>query len=714
MKPHPLISLLRPRVVAVYATLLGAWLNPHSAGAADAPEEKPADDGKSEPARLTDEQIFEGGTNTYSNWLEVSAGGAMISGDLGSFSQRMQVKRGVSGGIEDFHYETTLGKEGTLSLDGRAIFDNRDYFFKYQMADPKVGFLRAGFKESRSWYDSSGGFFPQSGVFYDLYKDPWALDRGEFWVEGGLTLKKFPEFTFKYARQFRNGQKDSTIWGATHPAAGYGRSLSPSFYDLDEKVDVLQGDLKYRYKKTDFAVGLRYESGTLDDTLYVRQYPGEGSAIDRHLTDHQKTTYDLLGVRASSETWIKNKVFLSTGFSFSDVDNDLSGSRVYGQDFDVGYNPTLAQSLGFTDLDGQSRLHEYVVNLNLMFYPLPSLTLVPSLKVLKQELDGSSSGTQTAVGLNPDGPFFARSDRNLLDVSERLELRYNGVTNWTYYARGDWTQGEGKLSEEGNYGTPGLVNRYTEDSRLWQKYTIGATWYPLRWLNIDSQYYFKLRDNDYDHLTDNTVNTSGPGNRYPAYLVAQQFSTHDANCRLTLRPRRNITLVSRYDFQFSTIDTTPDPASAIGSIQTSEMISHILGQNATWMPWRRLYLQAGLNLVWSQTTTPTSDYTQAVLDSQNNYWTASLTSGFALDNKTDLQAQYFYYQADNYVDNSLDGVPYGVGAQEHSVTFGIIRRIRENIRLNLRYGFFTYRDDASAGHNDTDAHLVYSSLQFRF
>jgi hypothetical protein len=39
------------------------------------------------------------------------------------------------------------------------------------------------------------------------------------------------------------------------------------------------------------------------------------------------------------------------------------------------------------------------------------------------------------------------SDRGLLDVSEALELRYAGLTNWTFYARGDWLQGSGNLDE---------------------------------------------------------------------------------------------------------------------------------------------------------------------------------------------------------------------------------------------------------------------------
>lgn len=144
------------------------------------------------------------------------------------------------------------------------------------------------------------------------------------------------------------------------------------------------------------------------------------------------------------------------------------------------------------------------------------------------------------------------------------------------------------------------------------------------------------------------------------------------------------------------------------------MISHVFGQNINWVPWTRLYLQLGFNYVVSKTETPASDRVQGILEAQNNYWTLNFNSGFALDNKTDLTAQYFYFRSDNYDDNSAQGVPYGVGAEEHGVTVGISRRLRENLRLNLKYGFFSYRDDTSGGNKDYTAHLIYSSLQCRF
>ena len=98
------------------------------------------------------------------------------------------------------------------------------------------------------------------------------------------------------------------------------------------------------------------------------------------------------------------------------------------------------------------------------------------------------------------------------------------------------------------------------------------------------------------------------------------------------------------------------------------MTSQIIAQNISWAPWSRLYLQVGFNYVLSETKTPAADYTQAILNAQNNYWTVNFNSGLALDDKTDLNLGYTYYQADNYSDPNPIYISYGAGGEEHAIT----------------------------------------------
>lgn len=719
-----MISFLMHSLLTTLLLLFG--LAPAAAGEADKAEETDAEKAAepAEPAeeeakeeekaeKLSPEEMFEGGAKPFENWVEGAFGGFIQQGSKAQFQQRHRTDNDVFGGIQDFHFQQGLGKAATLAVDGGGIFDNRDYRLSLDLTHEKTGFLRLNYENFRTWYNGNGGYYSPGDVFYSLSEDALALDRGQFSVEAGLTWKNIPPLTFRYTHRYRDGEKSSTIWGPTHPL-GPGstlvRGLSPSFYDLDEQADIFELEGTHRIKKTDLGLGLRYETGDLDNGRKMTFWPGE--AEERKVTDRERTSYDLFNVHAFTETWIKQNLFFSSGFSFSDLDNSFSGSRTYGDDFDVGYTPNALNGLGYQDLSGDSRKQEYVLNLNLFTVPFKQFTLVPSVRVMREDWKADSMAIQTS-GANPASGFLnSNTDGDLLDVRERLELRYSGITNWVLFARGEWTQGQGNLDETGGLGLTPPIQRETEDNRFSQKYSLGARWYAHRRVTVDVGGYYKNNQYDYDHDLDSTANNAG--NRYPAYLAMQNFETLDGNVRLTLRPVQKVSLMSRYEFQTSNIDTKPASASGLGEVESSEMLTHIFAQNVTWTPWARLYLQAGFNFVVSETKTPASDVTQAILDAQNNYWTLNFSTGVVLDDKTDLNLSYFYYTSDNYDDNSAFGLPYGAEAQEHGITATLVRRITANLRLTLRYGFFHYDDTTSGNNNDYQAHVISSALQYRF
>lgn len=104
----------------------------------------------------------------------------------------------------------------------------------------------------------------------------------------------------------------------------------------------------------------------------------------------------------------------------------------------------------------------------------------------------------------------------------------------------------------------------------------------------------------------------------------------------------------------------------------------------------------------------------SVLDARNNYWNASLTLGYALCEKTDFEATYTYYRSDNSQDNAIWGLPLGSNAREHGLTAGIVHRISNRLRWNLKYGFYDYTDNLTGNNNDYTAHMVFSTIQMRF
>jgi hypothetical protein len=307
-------------------------------------------------------------------------------------------------------------------------------------------------------------------------------------------------------------------------------------------------------------------------------------------------------------------------------------------------------------------------------------------------------------------PLHAYNDRDYLSFAESLEARYTGLTNWVLYVRGEWTQETGNIYQnhvdlETGVGAPADldVDRFT------QKYSVGANWYPLRRLSVGGQYYRKMRDLSYENQL------AGVLTNYPGFIQDQDFTTDDVNFRVTVRPWVNLTCVSRYDFQLSTIDMLGD---ALAEVRSGETRSHIFSESISWSPWARLFMQGSINYVLDETETPANFLGGAardiVLEAENDYWNVSLLVGFGLNDRTDLQAQYFYYRADNYRNNALFGQPYNAGAEEQAVTLTLIRQLSQALRWTLKYGFFTSHDQTYGSNTDYNTHLVYSALQYRF
>ncbi len=691
------------------------------AHAQEAEADKAADSSASESAEAEPVEMenWTVEASEYSNWVDVGLGSYFVDGDQAQFQRRYGVRGAPFGGVQELHWEKYVTKNSLLRIDGRGIFDNHDYSVRLRLENPDVGFVRVGYREFRTWYDGSGGFFPATGTWLSLYDDELAVDRGQVWFEGGLTLPGKPSFTFKYTHQFRDGQKDSTSWGQT-TIPGFGmRNIVPSFRDIDETRDIFQGDLKHNFGNTAVGLGVRYDLSDNNDSLNIRQDPG--TANDRYVTDRERVEYDMFNVHAFTETRFNKKVMFSTGYSFSSLDSDLSGSRIYGAGYDPMFDPTFSRRQpledAYVNLGGGSQMRQYLMNLNLMWLPLDDLSVIPSIRVQKRDLEGVSNYQDRDVFFGGLDTFSEASDNSLVDVTERLDLRYTGVRDWVLYARGEWVEGQGNLKENQFNQTQGslVFDRDTDDDRQVQKYTVGANWYPLKRLHLGTEYYHKILDDNYDHLhvqAGPTPPVFPPIYLYPGFITEQDFEVDDVNFRITLRPIDSVTLVSRYDFQLSTIDTA---ATILSDRQTAEMTSHIFGESLSWTPLPRLFLQASVNYVLDQTDTQAEDLSGGIIaKSKNNYWNGGLLAGYALDNKTDLQAQYFYYRADDFTQDLTAGQPYGAGDEEHAVTVALTRRIRKNLQWTVKYGFFNGRDQAFGGHNDYQAHLVFSSVRYWF
>jgi hypothetical protein len=719
----------------------------------------------------------------YKNWVNLTIGGVSVSGNEAQFSHDHGKTSGIYGGIEDSHFEQSVGKRGLFTLDARAIWDDHDYKIRMELSQPDVGYIRAGYTQFRTYTNANGGYFPAVGTIYpngqnfgSLVNNELALDRGNAWIELGLRVPDLPEVTFRYEHSYRNGEKDSTSWGSSYLTgvnstvtnAANQRKIVPSFRDINEKRDTFTLDIKKTLGNTEVNLGMRYERIDNNDSLYERTRPGEASTVstgklittatDTYITQNETQKTDSFSGHFSTVTRFNDKIWLTLGYSYTTDSDETGGGRIvsyaYNTPFITLYNNTQYSSTSeFLKLAGGSQVDQHVGTLSLMWMPFESLSIIPSIRVEGNDTN-SESTYNTAIGATetskkvkvgkvtttvysisiPAQEVGTRSrllsSDTYMNIAESLDIRYTGLTDWVLYFKGDWESEKESTADSGRRYTISTVsgatttksNLYSKDSiytRFNQKYAVGANWYPLPRLNFALQYYHKFEDltQDFHYDDPTTAPDSLTNTTFNQRLVGQKWNTDDVNLRITLRPLSNLSLVTRYDLQYTKIDSQWKQTSD-GTLYndglSGEYTNHMFTEGITWTPLDRLYLQANASYVLNQTKTPAADLSTAVLNFHNDYWTLSFGAGFAIDDKTQLRADYSFYRANDYVNNATTGMPYGSGALEHSVSASISRQITKNVQVVLKYGFYSYKDQLYNGLNDYKAHQISSTIQVRF
>ena len=632
-------------------------------------------------------------TPEYKNWIELGIGGVITSGDRAQFEQEHRLPGDQPyGGIQDLHFEEPLGKDGLFSLDGHALWDFNDYDITVQLSKPKLGYIKAGFTEFRSWYDGNGGFFPHDGgTFFPPAFPEMHIDRGDAWVELGLRVPDWPEITIRYSHEFRDGQKDSTSWGDTNLtglAVNPTRKIVPSFRDIDETRDIFSFEASKTIGNTDVLLGMRYEHNENDDSLNMERGAGQlppavpPPGSQRFVTQRQKDNVDLFSGHGITETRFSDSLWFTAGYSYTTLGNDLSGTRIFGTHFDSAFGepvPTLGQrDHAFLDLAGTAQVKENVFNANLFWMPLPSLAILTGFRYTHENLDTESTflaeepvpNTPPFSPTNPAGGFHygppeLGSGGRLADYdrfAQRLELRYTGIANWLFYAEGEWEEECGHVNESQTIDE--AEEPLDKDTHfLGQKYTIGANWYPMMRLNLSTQYYHKIASYSNDII-------SGVFPR----LLNQDWNTDDFNVRITFRPKipvclGSLSLITRYDFVHTAIDGQWFfEGETLAELETGEIKKHVITESINWNPLARFYLQANFSYTLNQTDTPANNIdlvpntSPTVVNFRNDYWTVTSGAGYIIDDKTDFYSDFSFYCANDYFKNAGVAVPYGLGA----------------------------------------------------
>jgi hypothetical protein len=671
------------------------------------------------------------------NSIGFTVGGVASYGDKAAFQRRFSQNGDLFGGISDLSLQSKLNDTTTLSLDGHALFGLEDYGVVGTVEKEDLGYIKAGYKQFRTWYDASGGYAQNSATskWVPLYDDDVSLDRGEVFFEAGLRMEDLPEITFRYSHAWRDGTKDSTVWGGLPAAGGNFKSL-PSLLLIDETTDTFRLDVTHTVGNTDFGGGVSFLSIDNNDTRVMRNgATAANMGLGTRVPDTAAFDSDIFNGHLFSETHFSERLMVSFGYSYTNFNTDIGGNRP-SNDVPTGNLLTGADHAGWGIMGGNQGT-ENVINANLWWNPNDCIVIVPSLRAEFWDQDGWANhlsgvrnnnvvavpgqtvddivqaalgGTYPGVGPNYGDLEELRSFNSdeYQEFSETIEARYSGLDDVLLYAKAEFSQLDGDIArnEIGDFHTlaaPTTDNRTIDSETDKQKYTIGANWYPVSGLSVSAQGFYKNSD---------TYLNSG-GTEAP-FLRQSNYDTTDANIRVSWRAMPNLTLVSRYDYQQTTFEAQGINGVPLALIDSADIDSHIFSQSVTWMPVDRAYVQGSVSYVVSQTDTPADTNNPAVTtDSDNDYLTANLTTGYALDDKTDVTASYSYYYSDNYMVPTT-GMGYGTSVEEHVFSVSLNRQITPNMMWNLGYGYYTGDDEGAGSFNDYSAHMVSTGLQIRF
>jgi hypothetical protein len=684
----------------------------------------------------------------FDNYIVLGGQNAWVDKDKDAFQARTDTARGASGGIEDFNYEYDPTKDVSIITDGHAIAGSSDYLAHINVTKTDVGSVDAGYQRFRTYYDGVGGFFPTNNAWMPEPDQNLYVDRAKFWVEGTVSIPNQPIFTIRYTNELRDGQKDSTIWGPTDltgiPAYSTTtnepvtkREIIPSYIDLGERHQDIEALMKHTIGKTTFELSVNEDLVNNLDTRFLNWYPGEEKpfpaipaapvkVIPSTLANNAETGYDQEGNKSSTfsaigkmETVFSDKISFHAGLRFQHLTSDFTGNRLLYINTPTAVGTVIAPTDNVLGLLGGSKILDYTVTAGVDLKPFKDFRIQLDLKGENDYTKGADSytsvgaatvNTTTGVVASP-APALNHAGETVENPSWTPEInaRYNGINNISLYTSASFQHVSGTERVVAQYSTtPATQDEDTHENH--GQYTVGANWAPCSFFGLRGEIFYKDHQNNFQDYAD-----------FPSAVPIQYvlgYQLYGGRLTATVAPIPTVTLTTRYILQNGSMETATNivsPAVIPGEYDSMNAHNQQIDETIDWTPLPQFYMEASVNVVFDCTSTA---YPQAglpadnvVQNANNNYWEGSVLAGYVIDKKTDGEAQYTYYRADNY-DPALaaNTVPYGAGEEDYRFTVGVKHKINDKLVISAKVGYLVSRNDTSGDFTNYNAVVAYVAL----
>jgi mono/diheme cytochrome c family protein len=642
-------------------------------------------------------------TNNFVFSISPTFGGTVVSGNTQKFRELNGQLEGLNGGLDQFEMSGNSSPDTKYSFSGHVLLD--DYKLKLSLDRNDLGFIHAGWDEFRKYYSDTGGLFPSiSSSAPSLGRDLF-LDIGKAWIDFGLTLPHWPQMKLGYEYDYKQGSESTTDWGLF--ASGNPRAIAPAVKNLNEEVHVIKFDLDHE------AGGVTIEERFRGEFYHLKtQYSG----TDAYLVALRENASERNGYFQGANTIrlekkFKDWFFGSAGYLYSKLDSDATFMD------SANNNPLLLDRAPRITLEKES----HVFNLNGLLGPLQGLTLSAGAQAqwTRQHGFGGDNGFLNPVYTNglaapaaifPGVPTILSSDYDQSSVTENVALRYSKIPYTALFA-------EARLQQQsiGQYDydlqpASGFMQNTSFSSQL-SDFRAGFNTSPWSSLALSAHY----RRHEDDSHYDNDPGLPPPAG-YPGFIKARNLLTDEVEAKLTWHPRSWLKTAFTYKYLTTRSWTDTDASSGYspgGGLVAGEYDSQIYSINSTMIPCRRLFLSTTFS--YQPSTAITADNNvPAVAVYQGETYSVLANTTYVLSPNADVFATYSFSDANYAQHNFAAGLPVGIEYQQQALQAGLMRRFGKRLTAQLKYGFYSYNEPASAGANNYVAHSIFGALTFKW
>jgi len=651
-----------------------------------------------------------------------------VDGEADKFRTHHWINHNYAGGLKNLSAYYKLPNGVSVELEAQAIPANNEYEGLLLIKKKNLGYVKFDYQEFRKYYDKTGGVY-HPYVGYRSEGSPLratdtpkelALDIGHFGVEAGLRMEDYPELTFGYEREFKNGSKSRLTWGTVtdYGTSNPGRKIAPAFSDLKEVADKFKFKAEHTMNGYEVKSEQHWEQVRIDQTRQENFYATESDPTntDKYILRlHQKPeSKSYTNFFQVAKWFLKDKIFSSTGYRFATIKHQEWEDE---REYDENLNPIRNGSFSENSFNQRAET-QYDSNIwvqNLMFFPTDWFNFGAKLKGEVASRRGEST-KNTELDNPPDNTpnrfEVTDSKSTITRWGETFTARFTAIPRTAVYSDLELAQERIPLVEnrdsiggDGGVSTGEIFNRETITSIQKGVWTIGFHSSPIGRLRLTSHYRYTNKLSDYDNS-----NKSPTTSILSAFFDSQRIRVNEYLGRVALPLTKYFEPSVRYVYRDTDFATAVQSQASVDTGHSTQSLIF----DVTSQPLPDLLLMASYNRTQARTFTPLAEFSTLaqVPEFNADVSTWLFTANYAPAKKVSLTNTIAYTKARNFNDFSAIGLPLGAEFDKVDLEFEVKWNLTDAIVLEPKYALYYYLANSNVEQGDYTAQLV--SLEAKF